>query len=205
MRGVLDSEKLWAEERGAIEQEVAQDYSSPEFIFYTKLLAGMFKGTPYEESPLGSVASFDKTTGEMLKKFHETWYAPNNAILVVVGDVEPQKALAAIKDVSRLSLQEAAGQAGVSPVAGQPETISLTTDESYGLAIIAFRLPGYDSPDYPACRVLADALGSERGTLFGLVPEGKALYAGFSLDTMPQAGLGTPSQPSRRGAMRRFW
>ena len=44
MRGVLDSEKLWAQERGAIEQEVAQDYSSPEFIFYTKLLAGHVQG-----------------------------------------------------------------------------------------------------------------------------------------------------------------
>ena len=30
MRGVLDSERLWQEERGAIEQEVAQDLSSPE-------------------------------------------------------------------------------------------------------------------------------------------------------------------------------
>ena len=47
MRGVLDSEKLWAQERGAIEQEVAQDLSSPEYVFYTKVLADMFKGTPY--------------------------------------------------------------------------------------------------------------------------------------------------------------
>ena len=39
MRGVLDSEKLWEQERGAIEQEVAQDLSSPEYVFYTKLLA----------------------------------------------------------------------------------------------------------------------------------------------------------------------
>ncbi len=191
MMGVLDSEKLWAQERGAIEQEVAQDYSSPEFIFYTKLLAGMFKGTPYEESPLGSVASFDKTTGGMLKKFHEAWYAPNNAILVVVGDVEPQKALAAVKarfEVIPAKKLPARPAFHLSPV--KPETIHLTTDESYGLAIIAFRLPGYDSPDYPACLVLADALSSERGTLFSLVPEGKALYAGFSLDTLPQAGLG---------------
>ncbi len=97
MKGVLDSQKLWAKERGAIEQEVAQDYSSPEFIFYTKLLAAMFKGTPYAESSLGSVASFDKTTGTMLKRFYDTWYAPNNAVLVIVGDVEPDKALVEVK------------------------------------------------------------------------------------------------------------
>ena len=53
MRGVLDSEKLWAQERGAIEQEVAQDLSDPEYLFYTKALADLFKGTPYAHTPLG--------------------------------------------------------------------------------------------------------------------------------------------------------
>ena len=55
MRGVLDSEKLWAQEKGAIEQEVAQDLSNPEYIFYTKVLAEVFKGTPYAHTPLGTV------------------------------------------------------------------------------------------------------------------------------------------------------
>ncbi len=201
MRGVLDSERLWAQERGAIEQEVAQDYSSPEFIFYTKLLSAMFKGTPYAESPLGSVASFDKTTGEMLKKFYETWYAPNNAVLVVVGDVEPEKALVEVKRYfDHIPPKKIPPKPQVHPGPVKPETLRLKTDESYGLAIIAFRLPGYDSPDYPACRVLADALSNQRSTLFGLVPEGKALYAEFSLDTMPQAGLGYGMAAFPRGA-----
>jgi zinc protease len=201
MRGVLDSEKLWSEERGAIEQEVAQDYSSPEFIFYTKLLAAMFKGTPYEESPLGTIESFNKTTGGMLKKFHDAWYAPNNAVLVVVGDVDPQKALARVKshfdNIPRRKLPPKPAF-HLEPV--EPETIRLATDEPYGLAIIAFRLPGYDGPDYPACRILADALSSRRSALFDLVPQGKALYAGFSLDTMPQAGLGYALAAFPKGA-----
>jgi zinc protease len=154
MSGVLDSEKLWAQERGAIEQEVAQDYSSPEFIFYTKLLADLFKGTPYEESPLGTVASFDKTTGQMLKKFHDTWYAPNNAVLVVVGDVVPDAALAEVKKhFDHIPVKNIPPKPTFHLEPVKPETIRLSTDESYGLAIIAFRLPGYDSPDYAPCRV----------------------------------------------------
>ena len=201
MSGVLDSEKLWAQERGAIEQEVAQDYSSPEFIFYTKLLADLFKGTPYEESPLGTVASFDKTTGQMLKKFHDTWYAPNNAVLVVVGDVVPDAALAEVKKhFDHIPVKNIPPKPTFHLEPVKPETIRLSTDESYGLAIIAFRLPGYDSPDYAPCRVLADALSNQRSTLFELVPEGKALFAGFELDTMPQVGLGYAMAAFPRGA-----
>jgi zinc protease len=191
MRGVLDSEKLWDQERGAIEQEVAMDFSNPEYIFYTKVLADLFKGTPYAHTPLGSVSSFNKTTGAMLKKFHETWYVPNNAILVIVGDVEPQKALAEVKrffsDIPAKKIPKRP-EIHLEPV--KPETLYLKTDQSYGLVMISFRMPGYGSPDYPASKVLADVLSNQRSNLFALVPEGKALYAGFSLNPLPQAGLG---------------
>ena len=62
MRDLLPDESLWEKERGAIEQEVAQDLSNPEYVFYEQLLAAVFKGTPYEHSPLGTRPSFDKTT-----------------------------------------------------------------------------------------------------------------------------------------------
>ena len=97
MRGVLDSEDLWQKERGAIEQEVAQDFSDPLYLFYQRLLSGMFAGTPYAHTPLGTKPSFQKTTGAMLQEFHNTWYAPNNAVMVIVGDVDPKQALATVK------------------------------------------------------------------------------------------------------------
>ena len=53
MRGVLDSERLWKQEKGAIEQEVTRDLSDPEYVFYTKLVASMFKGTLMPTPPWG--------------------------------------------------------------------------------------------------------------------------------------------------------
>ncbi|MGH7990846.1 MAG: M16 family metallopeptidase, partial [Limisphaerales bacterium] len=93
MKDLLPDESLWTKERGAIEQEVAQDHSNPEYVFYEQLLAAVFKGSPYAHSPLGTRPSFNKTTDAMLRKFHNTWYAPNNAVLVVVGNIEPEKVL----------------------------------------------------------------------------------------------------------------
>ena len=53
MQGILDSQKLWQQERGAIEQEVAQDLSNPQYVFYTRLLSELFRGTPYAQDALG--------------------------------------------------------------------------------------------------------------------------------------------------------
>ena len=63
MRDLLADEKLWDKERGAIEQEVAQDLSNPEYVFYMQLLAAIFKGTPYSHTGLGTRPSFDQDHG----------------------------------------------------------------------------------------------------------------------------------------------
>ena len=97
MRGVLASELLWGQERGAIEQEVAQDLSSPQYVFYDRLLREMYAGTPYALTALGTRESFQQTTGAMLKAFHDTWYAPNNAILVIVGNLDPDQTLLTVR------------------------------------------------------------------------------------------------------------
>jgi zinc protease len=190
MGGVLDSDAAWRQERGAIEQEVAQDLSNPQYLLFTKLLAALFEGTPYAHDALGAKASFDRTTGAMLKKFSDTWYAPNNAILVVVGDVQPDAALARIKahfGGLRPKALPRRPEVVLRPV--KPRTLLLPSDLPYGLAVAAFRVPGFADPDYPAMRVLADALGSPRGILQNLVAEGRLLDAGFSFSPLPRTGL----------------
>jgi zinc protease len=191
MSGVLDTPKLWQDERGAIEQEVGQDLSIPEYVFYTKLLAAMFKGTPYAHSPLGSVESFGQTTGAMLKEFYDTWYAPNNAMLVIVGDVRPAETIARVRETfASVPTKEIPAKPPIHLEPVKTETFDLETDQPFGMAAISFRMPGYDSNDYAASVVLSDVLSSQRGNLYALVPQGKALFAGFSLSTLPQAGLG---------------
>lgn len=191
MAGVLDSDELWDKERGAIEQEVAQDFSDPGYVFYSKLLATLFKGTPYAHDALGTKASFDRTTGAMLRAFHKDWYAPNNAVLVIVGDVELQKVLGQVRALfGRIPARRLPSRPAFNFSPAQAQVLHLDTDEPYGTAVIAFRMPGYDSPDYAASVVLADVLSSQRGELYDLVPQGKALSADFSLNPFRHAGIG---------------
>jgi zinc protease len=191
MRGVLDAEKDWAQERGAIEQEVAQDLSDPRYVLYTELRAALFAGTPYAHDGLGTRASFDKTTGADLKKFYEAWYAPNNAILVITGDVDPEATLAKVKalfgDIPKKTLPE---RPSIELQSVKAQSLHLKTDLPYALHVTAFRMPGLESHDYPAAEVLADVLNSQRGALYELVVQGRALSANFSFEPLPRAGLG---------------
>ena len=207
LRGIQDSQAEWEHERGAIEQEVARDLSNPTYKFIDRLNADMFAGTPYAHDPLGTKASFDATTGPMLKAFYDKWYTPSNSILVVVGDVDPAATLAKIKqlygDIPSHPLP-AHPAVDLQPV--KPETFTLDSNLPYVLGFVAWRLPGTDSPDYAASQILADVLGSQRGDLYGMVPAGKALAAEFGMaETYPKASVGfglvalpagTPSDPA---------
>jgi zinc protease len=190
MRGVLDSAKDWDQERGAIEQEVAQDLSNPGYKLYEKLRATMFAGTPYAHDALGTRPSFQATRVELLQQFHDAWYVPNNAILIVVGDLEPTATLEKIRALfADIPSKPLPTRHLVKLQPAHAATIQVDTDRPTGTAMLALRVPGLNSPDFPALEVLSDVLSSQRFDLYGLVPQGKAINAAFSLDPLPQAGL----------------
>ena len=190
MRDLTLSARSWKQERGALLQEIAQDLSSPFYVLSTQLRETLFAGTRYAHDGLGTRESFMKTTAPQLKRFHRTWYAPNNALLVVVGDVDPPEALKKIKarfeSIAPRKLP-ARGSIQLRPVTAR--NMALDTDLPYTLDVVALRVPGLRSPDYPAVQVLADVLNSPRGPLYALVPEDKALGTQFVLDAMPQSGI----------------
>ncbi|HZO20984.1 MAG TPA: pitrilysin family protein [Steroidobacteraceae bacterium] len=190
MRGVLDSAADWKQERGAIEQEVAQDVSNPSYILYEKVRADLFAGTPYAHDALGTRASFDKTTAGMLKAFYEAWYAPNNAILVVVGNVDPSATILEIRSLfGAIKRRKLPSRPAVSLQPARAASFTVDTDRPNGTELLATRTPGLDSADFPALEVLSDVLSSRRFDLYGLVPQGKAIDAEFVLDPLPHAGL----------------
>ena len=192
MHGIDDTQQEWAQERGAIEQEVARDLSNPTYKFVDRLNQDMFAGTPYAHDPLGTKISFDATTGDMLKDFYKKWYTPGNAIMVIVGDVDPVSTMTKIRkwfgDVASHPLPQRPS-VELKPV--KSETFTLDSNLPYILGFIAYRFPGTSSSDYAASQILADVLASQRADIYGMVPSGKALGAQFGIaETYPKASVG---------------
>jgi len=192
MQDIQDSQEEWAQEKGAIEQEVARDLSNPTYKFLTRVNEDLFSGTVYSHDALGTKDSFDATTGTMLKTFYRDWYAPNNAILVIAGDVDPSAVLAKVKELyGKIEKRSVPAHPEVDLQPVKTESFTLDSNLPYLLVFTAYRMPGTESRDFAAARILIDVLASQRGNLYALVPQGKALAAEFGLaETFPKASVG---------------
>ncbi|NHO31726.1 M16 family metallopeptidase [Acetobacter fallax] len=191
MNGLTLSEADWDKERGAIEQEVSRDLSSPVYRYISQLRSILFKGTPYEHDALGTRPSFDKTNAALLRSFYEKWYAPNNAILVIVGDIDPQATLAQVKQAfGAIPSRVLPERLPVNPAPAPAQALAFPTDLPVGIATLAFPMPGLTSKEFATADILSDVLASQRGALYQLVPAGKALFAGFEFNPIKRAGLG---------------
>ncbi|HVW10521.1 MAG TPA: pitrilysin family protein [Bryobacteraceae bacterium] len=191
MSNIEDSQEQWAEERGAIEQEVSRDLSNPTYKFISRLNEDLFAGTPYAHDALGTRPSFNATTGAMLKKFDTEWYAPNNAVLIVTGDVDPAATLRLIKQLyGSIPKRPVAAHPAVQLQPVKAESFTLESNLPYKLVFVSFRLPGTSSKDFAAAQILSDVIGSQRADLYGLVPAGKALETEFGMtETYPKASV----------------
>lgn len=60
-------------------------------LFSPELEALIETGSSYYQSPEGMTASLERLNLEKIRHWQKTWYGPNNAVLVVAGDVEPDE------------------------------------------------------------------------------------------------------------------
>jgi zinc protease len=192
MHDLLDEQTQWENERGAISQEVLRDESSPGSDFFRDVQAYAFAGTSYARQGVGTVAAFNRITGPDLKKFYDRWYAPNNAVLVIAGDVDKEAVLAEVRSYFEAIPKKAIpAHPAVHLEPLEPRTINRPTTLTYPLAAVAFRFPGVKSPDFLAVYLLQQVLASARGPLQALEDSGEALEAGWvSLPYVPEGQLG---------------
>ena len=110
---------------------------------------------------------------------------------MIAGDVDPAKVVAEATeifgDIPRRELPPHPSFT-LSPV--QPVTLQLPTNFPFGLATLAYRMPGLKAQDFAAADVLGDVLGSQRYAFYGLVPAGHALMAQFDYQAEPDVGFG---------------
>ncbi len=91
MRGLqLTDEEFQKEVRVVMEERRLRTEDKPESFTYEQFNATAQLTSPYRNPVIGWMADLESMTVDDLKDWYRRWYAPNNATVVVSGDVEPE-------------------------------------------------------------------------------------------------------------------
>ncbi len=90
--GAVTQEKL-DNQRGVVQNEKRQGENQPYGRAFDRLQEGIFPvGHPYHHSTIGSMADLNAASLEDVKNWFKTYYGPNNAVLVLAGDISAEEA-----------------------------------------------------------------------------------------------------------------
>jgi zinc protease len=160
----LDNQRNAVEEErrlGVDNQPYGKSYEEVESMAYDSF--------PYHHSVIGSMEDLNAASVDDVKDFFRTYYAPNNAVLVLVGDIDPRQALAKVKKYfSDISRQPAPPELVFSEPVHDKERRKTINDALARLPQVqlAYNVPPGNTPDTLALQVLASVLSSGRSSRF---------------------------------------
>lgn len=209
---VFDKGEFSREIRVVMEERRWRTEDQPIPQVYEALNATAFLAHPYRHPIAGWMSDLQNMTVRDAKAWYDRWYAPNNATMVVTGDVDPKQVLAlaekhfgkiARKDVPVTKLQAEPPQRGIRRVTVKapaenpyvvlafkvPALRDVEKDtESHALDVLAAILDGYDNARLNAKLVRTDRVANSAGAGYSNISRGPVL---FLLDGTPATGTST--------------
>ena len=91
---VLSPEEFAKELKVVMEERRWRTDDRPQSVMYERLLATALTAHPYRNPVIGWMNDLENLSIDDTRRFYEQWYSPNNAIVVVVGDVVPAEVFA---------------------------------------------------------------------------------------------------------------
>ena len=89
MANLVISDELFAKEiQVVMEERRLRTEDKPQAVLYERLMAAAFQAHPYGRPIIGWMSDLENMSAQDARDWYERWYAPNNATLVVAGDVD---------------------------------------------------------------------------------------------------------------------
>jgi zinc protease len=159
--GAVTQEKL-DNQRGVVQNEKRQGDNQPYGMSWYATLAGLFpEGHPYHHSTIGSMADLDAAKLEDVQNWFRDNYGPNNAVLVLAGDIDVKTARAAVEKWFGAIPRGPAIKDVVAPVPTLPAPKEQTLKDRVSTTRITrmWAIPGETSKDATALAAGAAVLG----------------------------------------------
>lgn len=89
---VLDPKDFEQEIRVVKEERRLRTEDNPQALVYEKQMAAAFQAHPYRRPIIGWMNDLENMTAADAREWYRRWYAPNNAYVIIVGDVRHEEA-----------------------------------------------------------------------------------------------------------------
>ncbi len=127
---------------------------------------------PYHHSTIGSMADLDAASLADVGEFFASYYAPNNAVLTIAGDFDPDSAMGLIEKhfgpIAANPSVPPAPSTTIDPIIGAEVREDLPDQVPLPRVYAAYRMPVFGTDGYDALEVAVDVLGSGRASrLYG--------------------------------------
>ncbi len=209
---VFDKDEFGREIRVVMEERRWRTEDQPIPLLYEALNATAFTAHPYHHPIIGWMSDLQNMTVDDAKAWYQRWYAPNNATLVVAGDVDAKKVLALAekyygkhpretlpmrkpqieppqRGIKRITVRAPAENPYVVMAFKVPTLRDVEKDQDvYALDVLAAVLDGYDNARLNAKLVRTDRVANSAGAGYSNIARGPVL---FLLDGTPAQGTTT--------------
>jgi zinc protease len=162
MRGLrLLPEEIESERKVVMEERRLMLVDDPRSHLYEKVVEKAFTVHPYQWSPIGSMEDIEKITRENLLEHYNTYYVPNNAFIVVTGDVKPDELIVKIEKAFGAipKGKPAPTPQSVEPPQTQERRLTLKRKAELPYLLFAYKIPNITHPDAPALEILSMIMG----------------------------------------------
>ena len=171
-------------ERKVVIEEIAKTNDRPTTTLYHNLMQGFYKVHPYRRDVIGTKNVIETISREQILDFYNKWYVPQNMTTVIIGDVDTNKALEAVKN----NFDKSAPVKYLQPVykvdkkPSAPIETKADKNVETGYIIIGFKSAHpVNSKDSYALDVLATILGEGKSSrLYKEIKEQKQLVHSIS-------------------------
>jgi zinc protease len=145
---VLSPEEFAKELRVVMEERRLRTDDRPQAIVYERLMAAALTAHPYRNPVIGWMSDLENLSVADTRAFYDHWYAPNNATVVVVGDVAPAEVFALAEKyfgaLPRKTLPPRKPQDEPPQLGLKRLTVKAPAEQPY--VLMAYRVPGLKKP-----------------------------------------------------------
>ncbi|MDP9111680.1 MAG: insulinase family protein, partial [Candidatus Eremiobacteraeota bacterium] len=146
----------WSIERGAVLNEIEGDQSSPFYTLLERVRAAAYPGEPNGRTPLGKRDDVARASAMDIGNYYRAWYAPNNATLMVAGDVGHAAVFAAAKRYfDAIPAKKLPPKHSARPAAARGAVVESDVPFPFEVLDLAYAIPGDSEPGEPAVSTLA--------------------------------------------------